>query len=311
MLFDVLAPVFAAILLGWWLGRKKIVTPEASGGMNAFVYFVSFPALLFVVVAKTPPREIFYWPFFGAWVGGLAIVYAVTALVSRAMYRDGMANLGMRGLNTTCSSTAFIGLPLCVAAFGKDAAFPAVLATVLLAIFDLSLAILLIESERNAGGSKLKVLAGIAKALSKNPLMLGSAAGVAVSLSGWALPVSITRFCEIMGGAAIPLSLVTLGAFLAGRPMYEGRGEVGVLTVLKLVLHPLVTWVLIATLFPLDARWTAITVLLAALPPATTVFVIAQRYTIHMHQTASTMLVSTVVSIASTSAVLLWLAPAR
>ena len=309
MLLDILAPVFALILCGYWLGRKKILGPEASAGMNSFVYFVAFPALLFVVVAKTPPSQIFYWPFFGAWVGGLVVVYVLTVIASLVFFRDGLANMGMRGLNTTCASTAFIGIPLCTAAFGKDAAFPAVLATTLLAVIDLSASILLIETERNAKGKTTVILLNIGKALSRNPLMIGSALGVAVSLSGLELPLAATRFCEIVGGAAIPCSLVTLGLFFAGKSTVTGLAEVSLLTVLKLVIHPLATWLLIVFVFPLDARWTAIAVLLAALPPATTVFVIAQRYGLHMHQTASTMLISTVASIASTSAVLLWLAP--
>lgn len=309
MLIDVLAPVFAIILCGYLLGRGKILGPEALAGMNSFVYFVSFPALLFVVIARTEPKDIFHWPFFGAWVGGLAIVFLLTAVLSRVLYRDGLANLGMRGLNSTCASTAFIGVPLCTAAFGQEAAFPAVLATTLLAIFDLSAAILLIETARSAKGRAFAILGNIGKALSKNPLMIGSALGILFSLSGLQLPAAVSRLCEIVGGAAIPCSLVTLGLFFAGRPGLASRGEIGLLTVLKIVVHPLVTWLLIVHVFPLDARWTAITVLLAALPPATTVFVIAQRYGIHTQQTASTMLVSTIASVGSTAAVLLWLAP--
>ena len=309
MLFDVLVPVFGVILCGYLLGVRKILAAEASAGINSFVYFVSFPALLFVVIARTPPARIFDWPFFGAWVGGLAVVYLLTVVISKLFFRDGLANMGMRGLDTTCASTAFIGIPLCTAAFGADAALPAVLATTLLAIFDLSASILLIETERNANGKTLAILGNIAKALAKNPLMIGSALGIAVSLSGLQLPLAVTRFCEIVGGAAIPCSLITLGLFFAGRSVLLGSVEVHLLTLLKLVVHPLATWLLIVFVFPLDARMTAIVVLLAALPPATTVFVIAQRYGIHMHQTASTMLVSTVASIASIAAVLLWLAP--
>jgi malonate transporter and related proteins len=309
MLFNILVPVFGMILCGYFLGRRGILKPEASAGFNQFVYFVSFPALLFVVVAKTSPSDIFNWPFFGAWVGGLVLVYALTAAISIIFFRDGLANLSMRGLNATCSSTAFIGVPLCVAAFGKDAAFPAVLATSLLAIVDLSVSILLLETARNAKGKRLTIVVNIANSLAKNPLMIGSALGILYSLSGLQLPVVVARFCDLVGGAAIPCSLITLGLFFSGKSNLGKLAEVNLLTVLKLAVHPLITWLLVAYVFPLEAKWAAITVLLAALPPATTVFVIAQRYNVHMKQTASTMLVSTIASIGSTAIVLLLLAP--
>lgn len=309
MLFDVLAPVFGVIFCGYLLGAKKILGSDAMAGLNGLVYFVSFPALLFVVIAKTPPHQIFNWSFLSVWVGGIAIVYALTALLSKLLFQDGLANMAMRGLNTTCASTAFIGIPLCTAAFGVDAALPAVLATTLLAIFDLSASILLIETERNANGKTLTILVNIVKALAKNPLMIGSALGIAFSVSGLHLPLAVSRFCDMVGGAAIPCSLITLGLFFASNSVQLASLEVYLLTTLKLVVHPLATWLLIVFVFPLDARMTAIVVLLAALPPATTVFVLAQRYRIHTHQTASTMLVSTVMSIAGAAAVLLWLMP--
>jgi predicted permease len=309
MIVDVLVPVFGVILCGYVLGIRNVLPSGASAGLNSFVYFVSFPALLFVVIAKTPPAQIFHLSFFGAWIGGVAIVFALTAIIGRIVFKGGLAQMGIRGLNTTCSSTAFVGVPLCVAAFGPEAAVPAILATTLLAIFDLSAGILLIETERNGNGKTLVIVGNITRALAKNPLMIGSAAGIAVSAAGLQLPLAVTRFCDIVGGAAIPCSLITLGLFFASNPVLWKSAEVHVLSFLKLILHPLITLALIVYVFPLDPRTTAIVVLLAALAPATTVFVVAQRYGIHMQETASTMLVSTVLSIVSTGPVLLLLAP--
>lgn len=304
MLITILGPVFGIIVGGYLLARAGLVPPHASAGINGLVYYAAFPALLFLVVARTPPREIFHWPFLGTWLGGFVAVYGFTAVVSFIWHRDGSARLGMRALDTTCASTAFIGVPLCISAFGPDAALPAILATVLLAIVDLSASILLIEIERNEAGHAAHIARGIWRALARNPLMIASVAGVGWALSGLTLPVSAVRLLEIVGGAAIPCSLVTLGMFFAGRGWSGGTTEVAWLTVCKLVLHPLVTWMLAVHVFVLDPRWTAIVVVLAALPPATTVFVIAQRYELHMLETASTMLVSTVASVATISLVL-------
>lgn len=305
MLTDILAPVFGIILAGYLFARAGLLPAHASAGINAFVYYAAFPALLFLVVARTPPRNIFPWPFLGTWMAGVGLVYGITAVISLLACRDGSGRLGMRALNTTCASTAFIGVPLCTAAFGPETALPAILATVLLAIFDLSASILLVELGRAGRGTAGRIAANIARALARNPLMIGSVAGIAWSLAGLPLPRAGLRLLELVGGAAIPCSLVTIGMFFTGRGLGSRLGEVAWLTVLKLVAHPLLTWVLAKYAFGLDARWTAIVVLLAALPPATTVFVIAQRYELHMQETAATMLVSTVLSIASISFVLL------
>ena len=309
ILFNIVLPVFLMIFCGYILARKKILNEQASEALNRLVYFVSFPALLFVVVAKTPKEQILNWPFLGAWLGSVVIVFALTALVSVLVWRDSLSLLGMRSLNTTCSSTAFIGIPLCVAAFGPEAALPAALATTLLAVFDLSAAILLLELDRNTSTSGLRIVRNIATSLAKNPLMIGVMAGLVVAFTVGTLPVAVSRFCELAGGAAIPCSLIALGLFFADHPSLEEWAEVSVLSFIKLIIHPVVAYLLIVTVFPMDAQLTVITVLLASLPPATTVFVVAQRYKAHMRQTSAVMLVTTLLSVFTTYAILHWMAP--
>ncbi len=309
ILFNIILPVFAMILCGYVLARKNILTGQAAEAMNGLVYFVAFPALLFVVVARTPREQILNWPFLGAWLGSVIIVFALTALVSTLLWRGSLSQMAMRSLNTTCSSTAFIGIPLCVAAFGAQAALPAALATTLLAVFDLSAAIVLLELDRNTGtrARSWLIVKNIAASLARNPLMIGVVAGLVVAFTVGELPVAVVRFCELVGGAAIPCSLVALGLFFAAHPFMQEWAEVSVLGVIKLLIHPAVAYLLVVTVFPMDPQLTVITVLLASLPPATTVFVVAQRYQIHMPQTSALMLVTTLLSVLTAYAILRWM----
>ncbi len=296
ILLTIVFPVFAMILCGYLLGRFNILQTGASEALNRLVYYLAFPALLFAVVARTPPSKLLDWHFLGAWLGSVAIVFVLTALLNAWLWGGSKSLLALRGLNTTCASTAFMGIPLCVAAFGADAALPAVLATTLLAVFDLSIAIILLELDKNAHISKLKIMLSISISLAKNPLMLSVVAGGIVSSTLGGLPVALSRLCDLVGGAAIPCSLVTLGLFFVQESVFENSAEVAVLSFLKLLIQPLVAYGLILTIFPLDAKLTATTVLLASLPPATTVFVIAQRYKTHMQQTSAVMLFTTLAS---------------
>jgi malonate transporter len=198
---------------------------------------------------------------------------------------------------------------LCVAAFGPQAALPAALATTLLAVFDLSAAILLLELDRNTstGASGWRIVKNIAASLARNPLMIGVMAGLAVALTAGELPVALTRFCELVGGAAIPCSLVALGLFFATQPFIQEWVELSVLSVIKLLIHPAVAYALVTTVFTMEPQLAVITVLLASLPPATTVFVVAQRYKVHMRQTSALMLVTTLLSVLTAYAILRWM----
>lgn len=305
VLLDTTLPVFGTILAGYILARMKILPRESADYFNRFVYFFSFPALLLGFVSKTPPEKILYWPFVFAWTGGLLVAFALTALVSMLLYRDQLADLAMRCMNTTCASTAFMGIPLAAAAFGKEAALPAILSTTILAIVIVSLTVLLIEIGRSAKSGSTHVVRDIALSLAKNPLMLAVVAGALVAFTLHGLPSPLQRLCDLAGGAAIPCSLVSIGLFIYGQKLNANLGEIGVLSVLKLVVHPLITWLLIVKFFPLDPVWGRATILMAALPPASTCFVIAKRYDAYVAQTSAMAVLTTVVSVFTISVLLL------
>ena len=66
---------------------------------------------------------------------------------------------------------------------------------------------------------------------------------------------------------------------------------------IKLVLHPMLVFLLLSWLGGFDPSWVATAVLMSCLPPATNVFVIAQQYGTYVQRASSFVLIGTAVSI--------------
>ena len=64
--------------------------------------------------------------------------------------------------------------------------------------------------------------------------------GLLLSLTGATLPVSIERLLGLLGQAAAPAALVTIGLFLADRPVVTLLASAALSSVAKLALFPLV-----------------------------------------------------------------------
>jgi malonate transporter and related proteins len=303
-ILDVTLPVFGMMLCGYAVVRAGWLDQQGADILNRFVYRLAFPALLFAVVARTPVDQIFYWPFLVAWMVSLSLMYALAAVASVAFYRDGLAALGVRGMNVSCASTAFMGIPLSIYAFGNEAALAAILATTIIVTVFFSVTLLLIEAGRDASAGAKPTLRSIAASLGKNPLMLAVVAGAASSALGLELPRALVRFLDVVGAAAIPCSLVALGIFVASNSIGLSLRGASVPVAMKLALHPLLTWVLVTKVFPLDPFWAKSTVLLSALPTATSCFVIAQQHNAIPAESSGTIWLSTVLSLLSVSAVL-------
>lgn len=300
-------PVFALLAAGYVVKRLGWMKPAYAEGMNRFVYYLAFPVLLFTVIARTPYTEIFKAAFLGAWAVSVIAGYFLAGAASLLWQRDGLAAMGMRGFNSACGNTSMVGIPLCIAAFGKEAALLAVLATIANAVIGVSMTVMLIESSRQAGASRAKVAGRIAWSLAQNPLMISFVLGFACAAWYGPLPPAVANLADMLGAAAIPCSLVATGLFFAGHTDRIAYSQASVFTVFKLIAQPLLGWAIARYLFGIDGQLLAILVVLSAMPLASTCFVIAQRFDVLAEETSSMMIISTVASLVTLSLLLGWL----
>jgi len=303
---NVALPVFAIILAGVLAGKAGILGQSASEALNKFVYWVALPPLLFLAMARTPVAEILHWPFIGAFLGGVLATWAGASLLGVLVHRDSPAILTMQGMSASFSNTGYMGIPLFAAAFGDRGLPPASIATVIMSAVSVGLAVVALELSGRAGerGGIGRALADVGLALAKNPLVVTPVVGIA--WSWWQLPVPLPadRLFGLLGAAASPCALFAIGLFLATQSLRSDLGEVGWITVLKLLWQPIVTWALAVWVFPMDPFWTMSAILLAALPTGALTFVVASQYGVYVQRASAVILISTVFSVITLSIML-------
>ncbi|MBS27761.1 MAG: transporter [Alphaproteobacteria bacterium] len=303
---NVAIPVFAIMLAGYLAGRFRILGESSSEALNAFVYWFALPPVIFLSIATVPLADVFNWPFIWTLLSGMALVAIPSFLLARFLFPNSIAGLTLHSLTGIFSNTGYMGIPLFIAAFGPEGALPAVIATAVNNIVLLGLTILLVEMDRGGDHAPLRVFGQAVLAVVRGPLFLAPLAGILWSWSGLGLAIPASNFFGLMGAAAGPCALFAMGLFMVGKPIASGAGEVGWMVVAKLVAHPLITWWLAVEVFALDFELTRGAVLMAALPTGALAFVVAQKYGVFVQRCSAAILVSTVVSIASVSALLAW-----
>jgi predicted permease len=115
----------------------------------------------------------------------------------------------------------------------------------------------------------------------RNPLLLGSLAGLVLSLTGVQLPAPVRDPLELLGGMAVPAMLLAYGVSLRLGPR-PGAGEpvtqIGTIALLKLVVQPLTAGLVGHYLIGLSGLDLFAVTVIAALPTAQNVFTLAVRY---------------------------------
>lgn len=310
---SILLPVFGLIFAGFACRRFGVLGPAAASELNRFVVWLALPALLFHILAHASWHELFQPAFVAAFGGASLIVFAAVVGV-RLVLRRPLADASIDGLAAAYPNTGYVGFPLCLIAFGPSSLTPTTIATILVVCVLFAIAIVLIEtglqSERRPHHLAIKVV----RSLLRNPLLVAPALGAIVAGAHVTLPESAETFLKLLGGAASPCALVSLGLFLAERgneatasKTTEKRESSWWLTLSKLVAQPALTWWLAGRVFTLPAPLVQMAVLLAALPTGTGPFMLAEYYRREARVTSRTILHSTVGSLVTLTLLLLHL----
>lgn len=303
---EVILPLFGIMVAGYLAGRFRVLSEGGSAILSRFVMVVALPALIFNSLSRMPVAEFFDWPFLGALGGGMLATFGLGLLVARFAFPDSLTARGLHALTAMYSSTGYIGLPIVLMTFGDAGLVPGIIGTVITGAVFLPLAIVLAEIDRGRDQGRI-ALAPAIDAL-RSPLLLATVAGLAASALGLVVPKPLAAFCEILSGAFIPCALFSAGLFMAGCSVKGEAAEIGWLVCAKLVVHPLITWWLAYRVFALDGILPAVAVLQAALPCGVPVFALAQQYRTFEVRSSAAIVLSTALSVATLSALLVFLA---
>jgi predicted permease len=116
--------------------------------------------------------------------------------------------------------------------------------------------------------------------------------------------IALDRLMQFLQNAAAPCALFALGVTVALRPLKKMPWEVPPLAVVKLIVHPMLVFLLLSLFGPFDQVWIDTAVLMAALPPALNVFVFARQYDSWVEQASNAVLIGTLLSVVTLTTVM-------
>ena len=275
-LFAVIAPILICSGLGYVWAWKGLDYPVDF--VTRLVMNIGAPCLIVSSFSKT-----------GIDIGKMAEVSAATAVVlSIMLVLGGVLIRAMRlEISTFLPSLLFpnignMGLPLCLFAFGETGL--ALGLTIFLVIFTLqmSIGIVLVAGRGNLSG------------LLKQPVLWATAIAVMLVSTGWSVPAWLDNTTGILGGATIPLMLITLGVSLAQLKVAEWKHSLLFSLIRVIGGFGLAIWV--AGWFGLQGAERGVLVLQLSMPVAVFNYLLALRYQREPGEVAGMVVMSTLLA---------------
>ena len=288
---QLLFPDFSLIVCGYLVCRYTALNRTVWGQVESLVYYFLFPVLLFHSIVKSPLdlRATSSLIFAGLLTGlaTIALAYSLPHLPGLAKTIDKRLHAG--SAQTAFRFNSFIGLAL------ADRLVPsqgplliAVLIGVCVPLFNVAA----VWPMARAGQ------AGFARELSRNPLILATAAGLVANLAGFTLPIWLEPTVTRIGAASLALGLLAAGAGMQFGHLATAKTLTVSLLLIRHGIAPLIAFGL-AKAFALPPAQATILLAFSALPTASSCYVLAARMGFNGGYVAGLVTVSTLLGMLS------------
>jgi malonate transporter len=266
---QLLFPDFSLILCGYLVCRYTALNRTVWQQVESLVYYFLFPVLLFQSIVKSPldlgAASSLIAAGLSMGVLGIGLAYSLPYLPWLGAHIDKREHAGSAQVAFRFNS--FIALALAERLAGAEGLLLiAVLIGVCVPLFNVG-AVWPMARHANSG---------FLGALVRNPLIIGTASGLAANLLGFQMPVWLEPTVTRIGAASLALGLLAAGAGLQFGPLATAKTlAVSVLTI-RHFLMPLIALGL-AWVFHLSPVQTTVLLAFSALPTASSCYVLAAR----------------------------------
>ena len=257
-------PIFLLMVLGYCFKKINIFTSSFTKTVNAFVFKIALPVLVFKDLSVTD--------FIELWDGGyvlfcfLVTLVCITISLCISMIWKKQHISAEFTQSAFRSSAALLGIGIIQNIYGSAGISPLMIIGCV-PLYNVTAVILLSFLNPNADKQDSKLFKKTALEVITNPIIIGIALGIAWSLIDIPQPVFFAKTISYIAGLATPLGLMALGASIEFTAVKEKISPAIAATFLKLfgwcaIFLPIAYWLgytddkLVATLIMLGSPTT-------------------------------------------------------
>ncbi len=290
---NVVAPVFAIILLGIFLKYIKILDDAFVSAASSLVYKTSLPVLIFIKISRTDFVSIFNGRAVLILYAGIAAAFITAFAIASLFVRD-RKRAGAFIQGAFWGNSVIVGLALVLNVFGDSgAAAAAIIVAFIIPVFNsLAVLVLTMTSDRT-DVSPFKM---ICSKLSRNPLIIAVIAALPFSIFKIPLPVFLSTSLSYLAGMALPLALIGIGGSLSFSSLRSNGALSIAASGIKIVITPVVV-VILSLVLGIRGELLGILFLISATPTAISSFILADAMDSDRQLAANIIVITTLGSV--------------
>jgi len=269
---NVVLPMFLIMCLGVFLRKINIFDEKFLKTANTFTFKVLLPTLLFYNIYTSNLSDSFNGKLVLFAVSTVIITIALLFVIVPKFEKDNK-NRGVLIQGLFRSNFVLFGIPICTNIFGDvSIGVTSMLIASIIPLYNFFAVIILDVYSKD----KLEIKSTVISIL-KNPLIIGSATGILLSLLNIKLPTAIENTIYDLSKIATPFALVLLGGEFKIGNVYKNIKNIIIVCLGKLVVIPTIVLSIAIMLGFKGVELGALLAMIAA-PVAVSSFIMAQQY---------------------------------
>lgn len=288
--FHAIVPLFLIIAMGFGVKRLGWIGPEDVRRFNKVCFYTFMPVMLFYNIYTSDFSHAVRLPY-ALFVVGMALAMILLAFLITLAAEKTPERRGVMIQAAFRSNFVLLGLPIAAELLPEgNLGVTALMVAIVVPIYNM-MSVVVLEYFRGGKPRAGEVLLAVVK----NPLILGSVAGLLVRALHITLPEVLVSFAGKMNSAATPLILLLLGASFETREIARYKKELLVCVGLRLVVFPGALLTLSMLMGLRDIEFVTVLAMTAA-PTAVNSFNMAQQLGGDSQLAGSAVVVSTAAS---------------
>jgi predicted permease len=278
--------IFIGILAGFVCRKGKVLSEEGTATVSNIVVKIILPFYLFSAILNSgsaiDPKGVLLTLGLSF---GVFLLSGLVALVIVPLLRPPAGDRGVYLFETMCGNVTYIGIPVCAAVLGGNAAFYGSLLNIPYNLLCFSLGIWLL-----AGKLPLKKIL--------NPAFLSGVAAAILYLLRVPVPSVLLDGCAFIGQATSPCAMLVIGSVLGSVPFKEIFTEWRAIPYVLIRLVGLgALMALLLSFIDVDPVLKGVVILMASMPAATNSTMLCTIYGGNRALSAKLIFLSTALSI--------------
>jgi predicted permease len=199
LLLTALVPVAFVVLLGFYAGRKGLVSEDGARNFSAYIVDFALPCTLFVGVFSFTPAQFTNVPYLATITLALVVPFVVGLGIAMFGYKKSRPESGLFACNCGFPDMAYFGLPVLMTVVGAQGLLPVIVGNLVTSILLVPCIVLLLNHKASGNDASPSLLSSLLGTV-KQPVVWAPVLGLVLMLMGFRLPPLIADSLKLIGG---------------------------------------------------------------------------------------------------------------